>query len=495
MPDLFAHQVVGRDRLKASRALLLGDEMRLGKTVQVIAGAEELFLAGELETVLVVAPAPARAVWADPDPTVGQIAKFATVPSSVLEYKSGKMNSWEIDARGRCSGRPALRYIVTNYELMRRKPRTEELLRACGPKTAVVFDESIALANYRSQQTRAAKRLRQASGYAWLLNGTPSGDSPEAIFGQFFVLDDRVLGKYISHFRARYAVMNPYVRGPAGNLVKVDKWINLDDLANRTAPLILRRTMDQVFDLPPKLDPVVHEVPLSKETWSRYEEMRRDALTFLEENRLVTASQAGTLAIRLAQLAAGFVSGVEDLDGEKFDEVRWIGTEKVDAIAAIVDSRLANDPDWKGLIWTRFRADAIAIEARLAETGRLRTKLLLGGQKKEIRADALRLLNPETAPEGPAALVGTEATGKYAFNFAASSDVLYASNDWSLMIRDQSEARVLGSRQTKSVLYTDVCAVGPKGQKTVDHTVVRALREKQSLAAMTAEEWKEELSR
>jgi len=90
MPKLFDHQVVGRDRLVAERALLLGDEMRLGKTVQVIAAAEVLFQRGDLDRVLVVAPAQARAVWCDSDPAIGQIAKFATVPSLVTEWKTGK---------------------------------------------------------------------------------------------------------------------------------------------------------------------------------------------------------------------------------------------------------------------------------------------------------------------------------------------------------------------------------------------------------------------
>ena len=116
--------------------------------------------------------------------------------------------------------------------------------------------------------------------------------------------------------------------------------------------------------------------------------------------------------------------------------------------------------------------------------------LLVGGQKKDVRERALRLLNPDHAqPDRPAVLVGTEATGKYAFNFAAAADVSYVSNDWSLLTRDQSEARVLGSRQTRSVLYTDFCAVGPNGEKTIDHLVIAALRAKRSLSHMTVAEW------
>lgn len=480
---LYAHQVIGRDRLVASKALLLGDEMRLGKTVQVVTAAEELYRRGLLDRVLVVAPAPARAVWADPDPAIGQVAKFAEEPTRVLEFKSGRMREWN-----RGEGKVPLQWIVTNYELVRVQKRLDTLLQGTDSRTALVFDESIALANYRSKQTRAAKKLRQKAGFAWLLNGTPSGDSPEAIFGQFFVLDDRVLGRYITHFRAAYAVMNPYGYKVNGRPVTIDRWVNLDHLAKLTAPYILRRTMDQVFDLPPKLDPVVREVVLSRETWAKYKSMKQEALVWLDTNRAATAFQAGVKALRLGQITSGILGGIEDVEGARISDVEFIGREKLDSVINMVDERIAQDPNWKGLLWTRFRPEAERLERELAK-GRITTRLLVGSQAKDVREEAVRLLNPDRAPKGPAALVGTEATGKYAFNFAASADVSYVSNEWSLIIRDQSEARVLGSAQDRSVLYTDVCAVGPNGEKTVDHVVVRGLRDKRTLASMTADEW------
>ena len=53
MRKLFNHQVIGAFQLALSPALLLGDEMRLGKTVQVIAAAEAMYKQGRLDRVLV----------------------------------------------------------------------------------------------------------------------------------------------------------------------------------------------------------------------------------------------------------------------------------------------------------------------------------------------------------------------------------------------------------------------------------------------------------
>ncbi len=490
MAELYAHQVIGRDRLASSRALLLGDEMRLGKTVQVIAAAEQLYRAGALDRVLVVAPAQARAVWCDPDPAIGQVAKFAAVPSQITEWKTGRHRVW---ATVPAHLKGELEYVVTNYELARVAKRFKKLAEYANSRTALVLDESIAVANYRSIQSRAMQRLARECGWVWLLNGTPAGDSPLALFGQFLVLDPSVLGRYITHFRAQYAVMNPYGFKHNGRPVEVAQWINLDHLSKKTAPMLLRRTMDQVFDLPPKLDPVVREVPLSTATWTKYKGMKEDCLAWLAENRVATAMQAGVKSMRLAQITSGYVGGVEDLEGTTIEGAEEIGREKLEAVLEYVEDRLADDPNWKGLLWCRFRPEAIRLDEELNQSAArhrwLRTRLLIGGQNKEERAESLRLLNPDSAPNGPACLVGTEQTGKYAFNFAAAADVSYVSNDWSLMTRDQSEARVLGASQARSVLYTDFCAVGPNGERTIDHLVIAALRAKRSLAHMTAAEW------
>jgi len=489
MPKLYAHQVVGRERLASSRALLLGDEMRLGKTAQVIAAAEQLYRLGDLDSVMVIAPAQARAVWADPDPAIGQVAKFSRVPTTVWEYKAGKSHGWVVGESDAIGGR-LLNYTVTNYELARRPKRLQKLAESANSRTALVLDESIAVANFSSAQSRACQKLARACGWTWLLNGTPAGDSPAALFGQFLVLDPSVLGRFVTHFRAQYAVMNPYIKGPRGNLVSVAKWVNLELLGKKTAPMILRRTMAEVFDLPPKLDPIVREVRLGKTSWKIYKDMKTECLAWLAENRLATASMAGVKSMRLAQITSGYVGGVEDIEGNTIEGAEEIGTEKLDAVLAYVQQRLVEDPRWKGLLWTRFRPEALRLALELSRASwRIPFDLLIGGQPKRERDRALRLLNPATAPKGPAVLVGTEATGKYAFNFASAADVVYISNEWSLLTRDQSEARVLGKGQTRSVLYTDFCAVGPGGERTIDHLVIAALRAKRSLAHMTAAEW------
>jgi SNF2 family DNA or RNA helicase len=118
---------------------------------------------------------------------------------------------------------------------------------------------------------------------------------------------------------------------------------------------------------------------------------------------------------------------------------------------------------------------------------------LWGSQKKQERADALRLLDPRTAPTGPVVVVGTPKTGSLGLNLTAAHTVIYMSNDYSLMTRKQSGDRVHRPGQRHVVSYFDVVATGPQGQKTIDHTILKALQTKQDLASWTTAAWLAEL--
>jgi uncharacterized membrane protein len=108
--------------------------------------------------------------------------------------------------------------------------------------------------------------------------------------------------------------------------------------------------------------------------------------------------------------------------------------------------------------------------------------------------DAVKaLLYPKTAPDAAVVVVGTARTGGFALNLAAASTIMYVSNDWSRVVREQSGARILGPDQRYPAAYFDVVAEGPDGQKTVDHVVLKALRDKKNVASLTAVEWRNTL--
>lgn len=516
-PPLFAHQRTGaaelikltdpaRGRIYPG-CFFLGDEMRLGKSRCVVEAAQELFIQGEVDQVIVIAPNPARSVWYDH--LWGQVAQYCLVGVEVTEYRAQTRRwkrphfGYDRTQDGNAGFGGPLKWVVTNYEFARRKERLAELLKAAGPKTVLVLDEAMAVKSPSAAQTRAIFKLRQKCGRVWLLDGTPEGDTPGDQYAPFKIMDWRIIGcENFIQFRSQYAVMGGFrvlkaVKLPNGSWqrrmepTQVVKWVNLDDLSRKTAPYILRRTMDQVFDLPAKLDPVVLTATLSDETWRIYKEMREDCVTWLNANETASAAQAAVRIMRLAQITSGFVGGIETEDGE-VQGVREIGDEKRQVVVDWVDARLKENPAFKVIFWCRFRAEVEALARALRE--RMTVGLLYGGMDPAARDATKSLLYPRTAPSGPVGVVGTARTGGFALNLAAASTEVYVSNDWSRVTRTQSEARILGPDQKHPAAYFDIVAEGPRGQRTVDHAVLKALRDKRDVASLTAAEWRSTLN-
>jgi SNF2 family DNA or RNA helicase len=284
------------------------------------------------------------------------------------------------------------------------------------------------------------------------------------------------------------------------------------------------------MDLPPKLDPVMLTANLSAESWRLYKELRDEFAAWLTETSVVPAAQAGIRCMRLAQICGGYVGGLQqlldavpcpDCGGQGFTDqavykglasapcskcsglglvrptqpksdrppIQEIGREKLDVLLEHVERRIKEDRDARFLIWCRFRPEMerVAQEIRALLP---RVEVMHGGQTTEERRRALHLMHPDApAYEGPAGLVGTLGTGSMGLNLAGAHEVIYYSNDWSLVKRLQSEDRPVGPGQTQPVSYHDIIAVGPRGQRTVEHEVVAALRAKDDLARWSRERW------
>jgi hypothetical protein len=246
-----------------------------------------------------------------------------------------------------------------------------------------------------------------------------------------------------------------------------------------------------------------------------YKELEKDLLAFLQADMAITARHAGTKAQRLAQVCAGFTGGVEvevtcaecggigrDPDHALTETcgtcggagVFWeprdpvdTGTEKLDFLVDWVKQALTDDEELKLLVWCRFRHEVERTVQALKPL--MMVGPLWGGQSKAQRTETLTLLNPRACLRAPAAVVGTAGTGALGLDMTASHTVVYLSNDTKLVNRLQSMARVDRPGQVAPVSYLDVLATGPSGQRTIDHVILAALKNKEDVADWTAAAW------
>lgn len=488
----FKHQLDGIKALSTNENFALFDEMGVGKTKQVIDAAGVLFDAGLIDTVVVACPAQVKTVWLDPD--LGEIVKHSWVPSSVFEFSSRAMKLDFVAGK--------LNWVITSYEFLRQETKYSNLMvQIKRRKTWLVLDESIFVKNPKARQSKACFELRKVCKRATLLNGTPISNNPLDLYAQLACLDKSILGfKNFFAFRNHHAKMGGYLGK------QVIGFVNVEEMQAKIKPFVLRRLKKDCLDLLPKLYTQI-EVPLTPKSWKIYKDMKEEMVAWLGEKQVASASQAAVKGLRLAQITSGFLGGIQSVavpegqdfvllgDDEKitYEPPMEIGDEKLKAIINDwLEAKLEYDRAFRCIIWCRFRAELNRFYDVLTSGNRYQDIIvhkIQGGQSRGDREAAKREFQAGDERRG-AILLGNPQAGGFGLTLTRGHSVVYASNDYNLLTRLQSEDRVHRPGQLNQVTYTDVIATGPNGQRTIDHAVVKALRNKEEIARWTTEKWR-----
>lgn len=479
------YQIEGVEKLVSQSTIGLYDDMGLGKSKQVLDAVQVLFMQGVIDKVLVICPNNVRGVWAGSE--WGEIQKHGwdDIPITVTEFHI-KTRTWK---RGP-DIEPRLHVVVTNYDYIRSKARIIQLLPFCTQHTLIVIDEAHNCKNPTAQQTKAVVQLRRSCGRVIELSGTPVTQSIGDLYSLGNILDPKILDcKSNYHFQARYAVKGGYRVN--GKPVQIVGWRDVEDITRRFAPYVLRRLKEGNIELPPKLPAVILTATLTPQLWTMYQSMKKDLVAWLSDTTVSHAAQAVVKIMRLQQLTSGFLGGIEKAlpdDEELLEETKEVGREKLDLVLSWIADRCAEDANFRLVLWSRFRLElqrlVLELKKKYEHVG-----AISGSQTPKEREEALRFLDPRTCPSGHVIVIGNPQSGGVGVNLCAANNVLYVSNEHSLMLRLQSEDRTCRLGQTQACWFGDVIAEGPNGQTTIDTVILRALRNKQNIADMTTNAW------
>ena len=235
---LYPHQIEGIAFLLGRRRALLADDMGLGKTRQSVIAMVEAEAEGPY---LVICPASVKRNWAREIQLVLPAAEPAVVGPAPLP--SIEFRDW----------------IIINYEIL---GKHLEGLLAFDWK-GIVFDEAHYLKNHQSQRSRNAAKLVKSIQHEPIvhaLTGTPMTNRPRDLF-PLLQLMNHPLGKSFLSFAKRYC--DAY-QGEYG--LVADGASNIEELTVQLHGVMLRRTKNEVLDLPPKvrtwLDVELHPVAI-----------------------------------------------------------------------------------------------------------------------------------------------------------------------------------------------------------------------------------------
>lgn len=222
---LYPHQVEGIAFLLGRRRALLADDMGLGKTRQSVLAMVEAEPEGPY---LVICPASVKRNWAREI----QIVLPKTEPAIV-----GPRPLPSIGFRD---------WVIINYEILGKHLKGLLAFDWAG----VVFDEAHYLKNHQSQRSRNAAKLVKAiqrEPIVHALTGTPMTNRPRDLF-PLLQLVNHPLGKSFLSFAKRYCAA---YQGEYG--LVADGASNIEELTVQLHGVMLRRTKNEVLDLPPKV--------------------------------------------------------------------------------------------------------------------------------------------------------------------------------------------------------------------------------------------------
>ena len=237
---------------------------------------------------------------------------------------------------------------------------------------------------------------------------------------------------------------------------------NLGELSDKLKSFSYRVLKDDCLDLPEKTY-MKRIIQLTPEQSKVYNQMKQLALAELN-GKVVTTATVLTQLMRLHQITAGHFKSD---DGE----VQNLKNERITELTNIL-----NEISGKVVIWAHWRNDIETIIEHLKkEYGDNSVVTYYGKTSLDDRQSAIKKMqDPNSSVRF---LVGTPQTGGYGITLTGASTMIYYSNGYDLLLRQQSEARIDRIGQTKNINYIDIICEG-----TIDEKIVKALRKKINIA-------------
>jgi len=530
----------------------IASEMRTGKSAIIVIAAQFLFEADIIDKVLVVAPAPVRDVWQDKVLGEFAKHLWLDMPAIVTEFHA-RTRSWHhgpVDAKRKLVVLVTnFEFIRSKNRLTQLLPFCGPKTMLVLDESSFVKNWQAQQTKACVQLRNACGRVCLLNGTP--LYHSPLDLFSQGNLLHPSVLSCKYITHFKAKYAVQQSVLGyggKVLTNAYGHAIqKITGWTNLDDLQRRFAPVTVRRLQADCLDLPPKLDSVTLTATLEPATWKAYKDMRDEMVVWLQQN-VATAATAATKVLRLSQITSGFLGGIEDagigeepldegllenidygVSGQRRDEgdgsldgtdpalpeasasespepvqqdvrsstqgvqrstVQEVGREKLDVLLWFLASRLEADPNLHVVAWCRFRAEMFRTLAAVQEKfPQFEVGSIQGGQKRADRLRSLALLKPETSPTGPVFVCGIEGTGSFGLDMTAAHTCVTMSSGYSPGRNAQTLDRVYGPGQTQPIAYFSIVAVGPKGQRTVDHQIEAARRNGENVAAWTSAAW------
>lgn len=220
------------------------------------------------------------------------IASIEAKPSKTLVICPASLKqNWEREIRNYsnkpiyiCEGKKyddSAEYVIMNYDIIKNfhslKTKEKSLIQK-SKFDLVIIDECHYIKNPQASRTKLINDVCKDINKIWLLTGTPLTSRPIDYFNLLSLIDSPVARNWMSYV-IRYCAGYQFTVG-FNKVWNVNGASNLDELRERTAPILLRRLKENVLDLPEKIITPVYLRLKSKE----YEDVMGEYFDWIKNN-------------------------------------------------------------------------------------------------------------------------------------------------------------------------------------------------------------------
>lgn len=426
--ELFPHQHEAIEWIRNRKVALLALDMGLGKTAVVIEAAKKINAA----SVLVICPAIATGNW---------------------ENEFQKWNATHIKRK------------IVSYNLASKLGTDEYDL--------LIVDEAHYLKNFEAQRTKTVfgrNGLVRRAHRTWALSGTPAPNHPGELWPILFTFGAT---KYnFTKFVQRYCeVRTVRFGGRSAEQISGTKKENISELKEMLSQVMHRKTQGEVLHQLPSINYETIIVPQgavdweADPLWSRFavpSDRSKELFAMLEKER------------DILQHVLKNTAGIDDkskaittLEQGLANLRKYIGLQKVDAVAELVDDELTNNLYPKIVIFAHHQAVIEKLGQKLKHHN---VSYLYGKTPKDRRESNIEKFQRFSSYRVMICNIQTAAT---AINLTASNQVLFVEQDWVPANNAQAAKRCHRIGQTKPVFVRFVAL-----ENSIDQQVTETLKRK-----------------
>lgn len=441
-------------------------DMGTGKTKTSIDLFSAYHMEGDVDRLLVVTKFSTRMNWER------EFAIHCPVPYEVMVLDTTKPKIFDAF---NTSTTDALKVLIVGTESLAAGSASTYAERFVNTSTRVgmIVDEAHMIKTHNAVRAKNAVKIGRGAKYKLVMTGTPIANAPLDLYMQFEFLDENIIGSgdFFS-FRNRYAVMG----GFEGK--QIIGYQNMEELIELVSPYVYQvRKSEVLTELPPKVYEI-REVQFNEEQKSLYTDIAK-------KNRAVVGDRGLTVntvlerMLRLQEICGGIVTFERNPDlfnPSKYEHSRIPGRNpKIEELLSIAEEYQVST-----IVWCRFIEEIHMVsEALRAKYGHDQVVEIYGQVSEKDRDHNVQELFQKKKARF---LVGNAATGGTGLNMTAAELVVYFSNSFNYVERDQSEDRAHRIGQTKSVLYIDLVM-----EKSVDGAILSALQDKKNVSEFVRE--------